>query len=67
MLTKIPAKIENWVITPLVKFKDNPSKVFIYLEYSENKTKKINLQKITWIISKDYTDGYREELLNKYS
>jgi hypothetical protein len=67
MLTKIPAKIENWVITPLAKFKDNPSKVFIYLEYPDTKTKNINLSNIVWIIDKDYSDEYKEKLLNKYS
>ncbi len=67
MVTKIPAKIENGVITPLATFKKNPSKVFIYLEYSENKTKKIDLNKITWIIDTDYSIEYKEKLLNKYS
>jgi len=67
MITKIPAKIENWVITPLVKIKKNPSNVFIYLEYPDINNQKINLKNITWIIDKDYSEEYKEKLLNKYN
>lgn len=35
----IPAEYNNWVITPSKKIKKNPSRVYVFLEYDDEKSK----------------------------